>query len=420
MEEKDGALAPGGRGEEDGVIAVGMDAAGDQGARRLFDAQALGGDGDASVRADARLRACAPDVGPPRAARGGAQDGSLFLAGEIPCGLWGGADLAVLFMGVVVEAELVDPEVGLGQCGDVFGGEECGEALLPEVVGALDFALGLRGGRVAQGDFVKAQGGAELGEGVGGAGEEEGVVVHVERQRQAAREEGAGEEVEMGEERFARVEPGQWQEAAVIIDEFEHRRLLELRGQPAMGRGVVLPELADLLDLPATHRLGRLLVAGVRGEVMSHGPAAHGGAIQSQGVAAMNLGGGKAVGAGRPGTEQLAQQGEYGGRPRRTLVAAGNTWLPLVLAAQRTEAQVAGIKHIEAAAAHAEFRGGISGGNGPGAEAGEDIPNEGGCVAAAQLLVGFSRASIPQPGRARIRGASFATLRMRRECVVLL
>ena len=145
MEEKDGAFVLGRRGEEDGVVAVGIDAAGDHGAGRLFDAQALCGDGDAAVRADAGLRACAPDVRPPRATRGGAQDGSVFLAGEIPCGLRGGADLAVLFLGVVVDAQRVDPEVGRGQRGDVFGGAECGEALLPEVVGALDFGSPIRG-----------------------------------------------------------------------------------------------------------------------------------------------------------------------------------------------------------------------------------------------------------------------------------
>lgn len=55
MEEKDWAFVLGRRGEEDGVVAVGMHAAGDTGARRLFDAQALCGDGDAAVRADARL-----------------------------------------------------------------------------------------------------------------------------------------------------------------------------------------------------------------------------------------------------------------------------------------------------------------------------------------------------------------------------
>ena len=395
MEEEDGAFVLGRRGEEDGVITVGVDAAGDEGAGRLFDAQALCGDSDATVGADAGLRAYAPDVGPPRAARGGAQNGSVFLAGEIPCGLRGGADLAVLFLGVVVEAQLVDPEVGLGQRGDVFGGEECGEALLPEVVGALDFALGLRGGREAQGDFIETQRGAELGEGVGGAGEEEGVVVHVECERQAAGKEGAGEEIEMGEEGFARVEPGQREKAAVIINEFEHRWLLVLGGQPAVGRCVILPELADLLDLPAAHRLERFFVA-VWGEMVGQRPAAHGGAVQGQIVAAVNLRSGKAVGGRRLGTEELAQQGEHGGRPRRALVATGKAREPLVLVARRTEGQIAGIKHVEAAAAHAEFGSGVSGGDGLSAEAGEDIPNERSRVAAAQLLVGFSRLNLPQ------------------------
>ena len=67
--------------------------------------------------------------------------------------------------------------IGLREGGDVLGGEERWQALLPEVVGALDLALGLWGGRVTQGDVVKAQSPAQLGEGVGGAGEEERVVV---------------------------------------------------------------------------------------------------------------------------------------------------------------------------------------------------------------------------------------------------
>ena len=112
MEEKDGAFVLGRRGEEDGVITVGVDAAGDESAGRLLDAQALCGDGDAAIVPDAGLRAYAPDVGPPRAARGGAQNGSVFLAGEIPCGLRGGADLAVLFLGVVGKRSVLKLTVG--------------------------------------------------------------------------------------------------------------------------------------------------------------------------------------------------------------------------------------------------------------------------------------------------------------------
>ena len=104
------------------------------------------------------------------------------------------------FLLVVVEAEVFEQGVGLGEGGDVLGGEERREAFLPEVVGALDLAFGLRGGRVTQGDIVKAQGGAELGESVGLGGEKEEVVVDVEREREAVGEEGGGEKVEMGGE----------------------------------------------------------------------------------------------------------------------------------------------------------------------------------------------------------------------------
>ena len=60
----------------------------------------------------------------------------LFLPREIPSGLRGGAQFAVVFAGVVVEAELFEQDISLGQGGDVLGGKESREALLPEVVGA--------------------------------------------------------------------------------------------------------------------------------------------------------------------------------------------------------------------------------------------------------------------------------------------
>ena len=52
MEEKDGAFVLGWRGEEHGVIAVGMHAADDA----VFDAQALGADGHAAIATDADRR----------------------------------------------------------------------------------------------------------------------------------------------------------------------------------------------------------------------------------------------------------------------------------------------------------------------------------------------------------------------------
>ena len=115
-----------------------------------------------------------------------------------------------------MEAEFFEEGVGLGQRGDVLGGEEGREAFLPEVVGALDLAFGLRSGGVAQRDFVEAQGGAELGQSVWGAGKEEGMVVDVESQREAVGAEGGGQEVEMGEKVFALVELRAGKQTAVI------------------------------------------------------------------------------------------------------------------------------------------------------------------------------------------------------------
>ena len=70
-------------------------------------------------------------------------------------------------MGVGVGEELVEEDVGGFECEDVVGGEQGREPLLPVVVAALDFAFGLGRGGVAQGDAVKVEGFAELGEGVG-------------------------------------------------------------------------------------------------------------------------------------------------------------------------------------------------------------------------------------------------------------
>lgn len=169
----------------------------------------------------------------------------------------------MFFVPVVVEAELFDEAVGFGECRDVFGGEEGGKTFLPEVVRALDLSFGLRGGREAEGDLVKAQGRAELGEGVWLVGEEKRVVVDIECQGQTAGGEGAGKEVEMSQETLARVEPCEGKKAAVVVEEFEQRRLLGLVRKPAMWRSVILPELADLLDLPAAYRLGAFFVTGI-------------------------------------------------------------------------------------------------------------------------------------------------------------
>lgn len=89
-----------------------------------------------------------------------------------------------------------------------------------------------------------------------------------------------------------------------------------------MGRSVVLPELADLLDLPSAHRLGLLFVTDVGREIMGERPTADGCAAELEVMAAMHFRSGKAVGNRRARTQQLAQQIKHWHRPRGETVAA--------------------------------------------------------------------------------------------------
>src|ERR1039458_7460049 len=136
-------------------MAGGMEAEDYLGARGAFDVQALGADGHAAVGADLESRADTPNIRPPRAARGGAQDGPLFLLGEFP-GLFGGhAQFAMGFVDVAMETQSVDVWVGGFDLGNLFAGKIGREPTLPELVLALDFALGLRRWGIKEADVVE-------------------------------------------------------------------------------------------------------------------------------------------------------------------------------------------------------------------------------------------------------------------------
>ncbi len=102
----------------------------------------------------------------------------------------------MFFVDVVMMAHLVEQRIGLRQGEGVLGGEKGGEPPLPEVMSALNLALGLRSGRIAQGDFLEAQGRPELRKGLGPVREEEGVIIDIEGQGQATGLESAGEEIQ--------------------------------------------------------------------------------------------------------------------------------------------------------------------------------------------------------------------------------
>ncbi len=146
--------------------------ANDFGAGFLFDAQTLRADGDAAVAASFQNCAHAPDVRPPRRLSRRTQHKTPFFFGEVPSGLRGHFYFAMDFPGVVMAAQFFEQRIGLRKGGDFFGGKKSGQPVLPEMMGAFDFAFGLRRGRVTQRDFVELQGAAQLGERVGGVGEE--------------------------------------------------------------------------------------------------------------------------------------------------------------------------------------------------------------------------------------------------------
>src|ERR1035441_1657453 len=72
------------------MMAGGMEAENDFGTRGTLDAEALGADGNAAIRADPEGRADAPNIRPPRATRGWAEDGPGVVQRHHVCadGLW--------------------------------------------------------------------------------------------------------------------------------------------------------------------------------------------------------------------------------------------------------------------------------------------------------------------------------------------
>jgi hypothetical protein len=111
--------------------------------------------------------------------------------------------------------------IGPLQFDQFFRGKEGGQTALVVEVTAFDFALGLRGGGIAESHPVEMQGGPQLGKSIRDAGEEEATVVHVKGQRQAVGAEGALQEVQVGQEGLGLIEPGGDIEARGVIQQVE-------------------------------------------------------------------------------------------------------------------------------------------------------------------------------------------------------
>jgi hypothetical protein len=264
-------------------------------------------------------------------------------------------EFAVDFVLVGVGHELVEQMVGPDQFHDGLGGQEGDEAFLPVVMAAFDFAFGLGRWGVEQLDAVEVKGRAELREGVGVMGVEEGVVVHIQGQGQAVGLEDAGEKIKMGQENFARVEPCAGVEPRGVVEDFQQDLFAGTAGQPGVRGGVVLPEGAVVASLPAFDGFWGGFGAGVGGEMMCDGPAADAGAVGFEVEPAVGFTGRGAVRGRRLGGKEFGEQGGDLGGPIRLVIPARETGRPGVGAALRAGEQVVGAQLVEAADADAQF-----------------------------------------------------------------
>lgn len=385
MEEDDGfGLRIRGVAQVEGVT-VGTQATDDVGARRSLNGVALRARRDLAVLAHAHAGLLTPDVGPPRTRRGRTDDGTISGEGLLVGRVRGQTQFAMDFLLVGVLEELVQEMIGGDQVDDAFRGKEGNQALLPVIVTPFDLAFGLGRGGVEEFDAVEVEGVAELGEGVGIVGVEEGMVVHVECQGQAVCLKDAGEKVQMGQEGFGRIEACARVEARGVVEDVQEDLFVGTPWQPSVGRGVVLPERAEIAGLPAFDEFGRGFVAGVGSELVLAGPAADAGAAGFEAETAVEFAGDGAVGARRLGGEEFGGQGDRLGRPIRVVIAAGTSRSPGGREAAGAGAQVLGIKFVEAGTGQPQLGGSGAGADLSGAEAVEQMTDERGGKALDQL-----------------------------------
>ena len=399
LEEERGAFTGLGLVGEDADGAVGLEAVKDACAGGHADAQAFVTDGHTSIGADLDRRADAPDVRPPRAARGRAQHAAGFALGGAGGGVGGALEFTMDFVGVAVTTQVRQERIGRGGRGDGFGGEERGQAALPVLVLALDLALGLGRARVAQGDAIKVQGGPELRQGIGALGKEKAVAVHIEFERQAVFGEGGGEEVKVSEEIFTVINGGPGADARTIIEEVQQGIMFFIAGEPAVGRGVELPERTDFEALPAADRGGRARSWGGMRQLVGDGPAAHRSRVNVETEAAVDFGGGAAIGRGWFRGEQFAQERLDAGGPDGRVIAARSAGRPERRLRARSGAEIIGVEFVEAGAAEAEFFGGDGSGDFVAAESGEEFADQGSAETVGELTIMFFKAARMGVGR---------------------
>ena len=162
--------------------------------------------------------------------------------------------------------------------------------------------------------------------------------------------------------------------------------------EPAVGRGVELPEFADLGALPAAHGGQDFFGRDGMGEIILERPTADLGTVELEGMQAQGFGSGKAVGTRRRAGQAFFEEVQDRLRPRSGMIATRSARGPegrLFLGACGV---VSGGQSIEAAGREFELLGGLDGTQRVLPERFEHMADEGGRVTMDELLMLFKDA----------------------------
>lgn len=178
----------------------------------------------------------------------------------------------------------------------------------------------------------------------------------------------------------------------MVIKDMKQRGLPILAFEPAVGRGIVLPELAYLLGLPAANGLA-LGLEGTDGQTVAESKTANGGAINLVIETAERFGGDHAVRAA--GLEQLANKRLNFVGPSGAVVAAREAGGPEMGFALGDSEQVIAVKLIEPAGAYPKLACGLLGRDGTVSKLAAEIADERRAQAGEQLRILFMMGKMP-------------------------
>lgn len=168
-------------------------------------------------------------------------------------------------------------------------------------------------------------------------------------------EEGGGEGIQVGQERFTFVNSGAGEKPAAVIQHVEHGEELFGGRKPAVRRGIELPEFADLGTLPAADGSRRRRVGLGMSELIFDGPATDLGAVEDEITQAQDFTGGEAVIGRWSRGETFAQQCDDFGWPVGGVIAAGGAGCPVGFLMMSAGAEVICVELVEATAGESEF-----------------------------------------------------------------